>query len=204
MYSYDHEVFLNENLLFNPTFLKRTSFFQKSFNWFLTRTYLFSGLKTSPLSSSYNLLDKSKVVTEDNLLTNSLNFFTQAGLQTLVLSNYHYVGKLNYPKILQLKTTLREFSKGKDAFILDGLQTSFNLTDTRFLTFIFQNNTIGSKQIYYNQLPLNFYKIYEDKPLETSLGLNSLLGTKTFYPTNSLVEQTFTQDLTLYLLLLNR
>ena len=93
---------------------------------------------------------------------------------------------------------------GVEHFILTRLQTSFNLTDTRFLTFIFQNNTVGSKQIYYNQLPLNFYKIYVDKPLYVSLGANSLLGTKTFYPTNSLVEQTFTQDLTLYLLLLNR
>jgi hypothetical protein len=197
-------VFLNENLLYNPTFLKKTSFFQKSFNWFLTRTYLFSGLQTSPLNSSYNLLDKNKMFTENSVLPNSLNFFTQAGLQTLVLSNYHYVGKLNYPKILQLKTTSGGFNKGKDTFILDGLQTSFNLTDTRFLTFIFQNNTIVSKQIYYNQLPLNFYKIYVDKPLYVSLESNSLLGTKTFYPTNSLVEQTFTQDLTLYLLLLNR
>jgi hypothetical protein len=142
--------------------------------------------------------------TDSSVLPNSLNFFTQAGLQTLVLSNYHYVGKLNYPKILQLKTALGGFSKGKDTFILDGLQTSFNLTDTRFLTFIFQNNTVVSKQIYYNQLPLNFYKLYVDKPLYVSLESNSLLGTKTFYPTNSLVEQTFTQDLTLYLLLLNR
>jgi hypothetical protein len=133
-----------------------------------------------------------------------------SGLQTLILSNQYYLGKLtgklNYPKTLLLKVTSNTFNNStKDIYILDKSQTSFNLTDTRFLTFLFQNNSLGSKQIYYNQLSFDLHKVYDNSFLLSPLKSNgSLLGTKRFYPTNSIVEQTFTQDLILYLLLLNR
>jgi hypothetical protein len=145
-------------------------------------------------------------------LNGFLNFFINAGLQTSTLSNQHYTGKLNYPgtvlnNVAPLSSlTADSLANGiKDTYLLNGSQSPFNLTDTRFLTFLFQSKGIGSKQIYYNQLPLSFYKTYRTNPLEFPLQLtNTPANTSKFYPTNSLVEQTVTQDLTLYLLLLNR
>jgi hypothetical protein len=208
----DHKVFLNENTLTSPTFLKKTSFYQKSFNWFLTRTYFFTGLKTSSLNSSYGLLNREMTEVNKNDLSAFLNLFINAGLQTSILSNQYYTGKLNYPDTLlkniatpsSLNTNLLS-NNIKDAYILDGSHSPFNLTDSRFLTFLFQSKSIGSKQIYYNQLPLNFHKIYKTNLLECSLHpATTSLNDNKFYPTNAVVEQTFTQDLALYLLLLNR
>lgn len=204
--NFDYDFFLNEGTVPNPLFLKKTSFFQKSFNWFLTRTFLFNGLKTSSLSSGYGILNKKTTPTEGNIWNDSLNFFTNSGLRTLVLSNQYYMGKLNYPKTFLLKTTLTTFNNNtKDVYILDRSQTSFNLTDIRFLTSLFQNNTIGSKQFYYSELPLNFSKIYANKSLDLLFKSgHTQPNLKNFYPTNSQAEEIFTQDLTLYLLFLNR
>jgi hypothetical protein len=150
-------------------------------------------------------LGKKTTLTEGNTLNNSLDFFTNSGLQTLVLSNQYYTGKLNYPKTLLLKVTSNTFNNStKDIYILDKSQTSFNLTDTRFLTSLFQNNTICSKQFYYNQLTLNFSKVYDNKSSNLLFQSSSTQpNLNNFYPANSQTEEIFTQDLTLCLLLLN-
>jgi hypothetical protein len=151
-------------------------------------------------------LGKKTTLTEGNTLNNSLYFFTNSGLQTLVLSNQYYTGKLNYPKTLLLKITSNTFNNGtKDIYILDKSQTSFNLTDTRFLTSLFLIISICSKQFYYNQLALNFSKVYDNKPSNLLFQSSSTRpNLNNFYPANSQTEEIFTQDLTLYLLLLNR
>ena len=68
-----------------------------------------------------------------------------------------------------------------------------------------QNQFLRNKMALYKIELSNFYEVYKTSPVECSLQLTTnSLNRNQFYPTNSVVEQIFTQDLALYLLLLNR
>jgi hypothetical protein len=131
--------------------------YQKSFDWFLTRSYHFSGLQSSLLSSGYTL--SSDVTTsgaaEDR--QGQLRLTLTPYLKALTLSNNIYVGQSNVPNLtfnspnsVELPESISAPSyTNRDLYLFYSSQSAYNTSILQALTSLLQRHTFQSKRLYY-------------------------------------------------------
>lgn len=139
------------------TDLSSLGLYQKSFDWFLTRSYHFSGLQSSLLSSGYTL--SSDVTTgraaEDR--QGQLRLTLTPYLKALSLSNNIYVGQSNVPSLNFDGFNVGEGSESsaapsytnRDLYLFYSSQSAYNTSILQALTSLLQRHTFQSKRLYY-------------------------------------------------------
>jgi hypothetical protein len=139
------------------TDLSSLGLYQKSFDWFLTRSYHFSGLQSSLLSSGYTL--SSDITTsgaaEDR--QGQLRLILTPYLKALSLSNNIYVGQSNVPSLNFNGFNLGEESgsssapsyTNRDLYLFYSSQSAYNTSILQALTSLLQRHTFQSKRLYY-------------------------------------------------------
>ena len=187
------------------TDLSSLGLYQKSFDWFLTRSYHFSGLQSSLLSSGYTL--SSDVTTsgaaEDR--QGQLRLTLTPYLKALSLSNNIYVGQSNVPSLNFNGFNLGEESgsssapsyTNRDLYLFYSSQSAYNTSILQALTSLLQRHTFQSKRLYYpavttSQSPNMLTNYAFDTNLQS--GVSSSINT-TFNSRLVPLEALFLQDL---------
>ena len=141
----------------SSTDLRSLALYQKSFDWFLTRSYHFSGLQSSLLSSGYKLASTTVTSKAAEDRQNKLRLSLTPYLRALSLSNNIYVGQSNVPSLsfgptsegISLVTPLTPSYTNRDLYLFYSSQSAYNISTLQVLTSLLQRRTSQSKQFHY-------------------------------------------------------
>jgi hypothetical protein len=142
----------------SSTDLRSLALYQKSFDWFLTRSYHFSGLQPSLLSSGYKLASTTVTSKAAEDRQNKLRLSLTPYLRALSLSNNIYVGQSNVPSVsfgptsegISLATPLSPSYTNRDLYLFYSSQSAYNISTLQVLTSLLQRRTSQSKQFHYS------------------------------------------------------
>ena len=139
------------------TDLSSLGLYQKSFDWFLTRSYHFSGLQPSLLSSGYTLASDATTSRTAEDRQGQLRLTLTSYLKALTLSNNIYVGQSNVPSLNFNGFSTSELSgyssapsyTNRDLYLFYSSQSAYNTSILQALTSLLQRHTFQSKRLYY-------------------------------------------------------
>lgn len=140
------------------TDLSSLGLYQKSFDWFLTRSYHFSGLQSSLLSSGYKLASEVALSGAPEDSQGELRRTLASYLKAFTLSNNIYVGQSNVPNLsfeelnssLPTLPTSGSSYTNRDLYLFYSSQSAYNTTILQALTSLLQRHTSQSKRLHYS------------------------------------------------------
>ena len=192
--------------------LQALSFYQSSFNWFLARSYNFSGLQTSPLTSSYELMYSPMTKVTELNSSDKLKMALTPYLQSSLLTNNLFLGQLSLPTC-QIEVNNVSYGDNsnlsynvKDVYLSYSAQSAYNSTTLNILLDLLQANTSQPKLFQYPQVSKlegqqNQFLVSGDYTLNVQLKADVGL---TVYPFTASLENVLLGDLVSYTALLNK
>ena len=187
------------------TDLNSLGLYQKSFDWFLTRSYNFSGLQSSLLSSGYTL---SSGITTNRAAEDrqgQLRLTLTPYLKALTLSNNIYVGQSNVPSLnfdgfnsnnVSGNSSASSYTN-RDLYLFYSSQSSYNSSTLQALTSLLQRHTFQSKRLYYPAVTTaQSYNVLTNYTFDTSLqAAGGISANSTLNSRLVSLEALFLQDL---------
>ena len=203
--SFTNSLSVTNSLNTAGTDLTSLGLYQKSFDWFLTRSYHFSGLQSSLLSSGYTLASDVTTSRTAEDRQGQLRLTLTPYLKALALSNNIYVGQSNVPSLDFNGFNASEVSgyssapsyTNRDLYLFYSSQSAYNTSILQALTSLLQRHTFQSKRLYYPTVTasqssnmLTDYTFQTNLQSAASGSLNSTLNSRLVS-----LEALFLQDL---------